>query len=133
MTVKAKRTKITESDKEIVYSEKLRETQSNNFIVSKTVKWVGAIIAAIIITLTTSSFALQRDTRYKAQYSYEAVERIEEDINTQKTSTVTKEQFIDYKEYQEKEIIEVKSDIKELKDGQKEIQQDVKEILKCLN
>jgi septal ring factor EnvC (AmiA/AmiB activator) len=104
------------------------ENIGNTAPLSKSVKWAGGIIAAILSGLVLSSFAVQRDTRDKAQYSYEAVKRIEK---TQ-SDAVTKEQFIEYKQYQDDKLSNIEKDIDETKEGINEIRQDVKQILKEL-
>jgi len=109
-------------------TDKTDECVGNTTTLSKGVKWTGGIIAAILSGLVLSSFAVQRDTRDKAQYSFEAVKRIEK---TQ-SEAVTKEQFIEYKDYQDDKLGEIEKDIDETKNGINEIRQDVKQILKEL-
>ena len=90
--------------------------------VSKRVQWVMGIIASIVVFMVITSFTRDKDTRDKAQYSYEAVQRIEKKCDANEKNNIRREEFVQYKEYQVKkdEIVfdmlnEIKEDVKEIR------------------
>jgi mannitol-specific phosphotransferase system IIBC component len=83
---------------------------------SKRIQWVMGIIASIVVFLVITSFTMNRDTREKAEYSYEAVQRIEKRCESQQKNMIQREEFVQYKEYQvekDKMVIDMLKDIKE--------------------
>lgn len=84
--------------------------------VSKRIQWVMGIIASIVVFLVITSFTMNKDTREKAEYSYEAVQRIEKKCDYQQKNMIQREEFVQYKEYQvekDKMVIDMLKDIKE--------------------
>ena len=84
--------------------------------VSKRIQWVMGIIASIVVFMVVTSFTMNKDTRDKAEYSYEAVQRIEKRCESQQKNMIQREEFVQYKEYQvekDKMVIDMLKDIKE--------------------
>ena len=84
--------------------------------VSKRVQWVMGIIASIVVFMVVTSFTMNKDTRNKAEYSFEAVQRLEKKCENQEKNMIQREEFVQYKEYQldkDKVIIDMLKDIKE--------------------
>jgi len=84
--------------------------------VSKRVQWVMGIIASIVVFMVITSFTMNRDTRDKAEYSFEAVQRLEKKCENQEKNMIQREEFVQYKEYQldkDKVVIDMLKDIKE--------------------
>lgn len=84
--------------------------------VSKRVQWVMGIIASIVVFMVVTSFTMNKDTRNKAEYSFEAVQRIEKKCENQEKNMIQREEFVQYKEYQvekDKIVIDMLKDIKE--------------------
>lgn len=96
---------------------------------SKRINWVAGIIASIVVLFVSTAYVNQRSTQEKAEYSYEAIQRLEKNCEVQKENTVSKENFVEYKEYQDDKLRKVEKDIDEIKVGQKEIQSDIKLLL----
>lgn len=83
---------------------------------SKRVNWVMGIIASIVVFMVVTSFTMNKDTRNKAEYSFEAVQRIEKKCENQEKNMIQREEFVQYKEYQidkDKVVIDMLKDIKE--------------------
>ena len=84
--------------------------------VSKRVQWVMGIIASIVVFMVITSFTMNRDTRDKAEYSFEAVQRLEKKCDANEKNNIRREEFVQYKEYQldkDKVVIDMLKDIKE--------------------
>jgi mannitol-specific phosphotransferase system IIBC component len=84
--------------------------------VSKRVQWVMGIIASIVVFMVITSFTMNKDTRDKAEYSFEAVKRLEKKCENQEKNMIQREEFVQYKEYQldkDKVVIDMLKDIKE--------------------
>lgn len=84
--------------------------------VSKRVQWVMGIIASIVVFMVVTSFTMNKDTRDKAEYSFEAIQRIEKKCEKNEQNTIQREEFVQYKEYQvekDKMVIDMLKDIKE--------------------